>query len=237
VHEAALRWRCSGGKDALDYVIAASRVPVLVLVASTIVACGSAKPPVHSQAAQIRVENDASKPVEGASVLVNGEAVGATRNDGRTEVQVRGIAGDRFRINLNCPDGYRPATPDVHEIYVTPSLSGPAPELFFRCESTVRKAIIAVRAENGAGLPIRYLGREVGKTDDHGAATVIIQGTEGEPFELVIDTSKAPKLHPQNPALTYRMGPKDDSFVFDQKFIVEKPKKVVAARPFVPVKL
>jgi hypothetical protein len=221
----------------LEIVVVATSRTTLILAALALAGCGSAKPPIHSQSAEIRVENDASHPVEGASVLVNGEAVGSTRPDGRAEVKVRGIAGDHFRINLNCPDGYRPATPDTHDIYVTPSLSGPAPELYFRCESTVRKAIIAVRAENGADLPVRYLGREVGHTDDHGAATVMIEGEEGETFELVLDTSRSARLHPQNPALTFQMGTKDESYVFDQKFITEKAKKGPVFRPRVPVRI
>lgn len=222
----------------MDSVIAASRVVGLVLMVSAAAACGSAKPPMHSQRAQIRVQNDASRPVQGASVLVNGEAVGATSSEGRAEVQVKGVAGDKFRVNLTCPEGYRPPTPEAHEIYVTPSLSGPAPELAFKCVATSRKAIVAVRAENGAGLPVRLLGREVGRTDEQGAATVLVEVQEGESFELVLDTSRSKLLlHPQNPALTFRVGANDESFVFDQKFTIEKPRRSPAPKPYIPRQL
>lgn len=217
----------------MEIVARGSHIASAFAVVATVAACGSSKPPVHSQRAQIRVENDAQKPVEGASILVNGEAVAATQKDGKVDVQVAGVAGDRFRINLGCPEGHRAAMPDTHEIFVTPGLLGAAPELYFRCEAIARKAVIAVRAENGKNLPVRLLGREVGRTDDTGVATVVVEAQENEPFELVLDTSSAKLLHPQNPALTFRMGPKDASFVFDQKFTVEKPKRVYV-KPYVP---
>jgi hypothetical protein len=216
--------------------IVRSSAVALVTVGSMVTACGPSKPPIHSQRADVKVENDSNKPVVGASVLINGEAVGATRDDGRAELHVRGIAGDKFRVNFTCPEGYRPQMPDTHEIFVTPGLLGAAPELHFRCEATQRKAIVAVRAENGRNLPVRILGREVGRTDDNGAATIVVEAQEGEPFELVLDTSSTRLLHPQNPALTFHMGPKDSSFVFTQKFTIEKPKRVVY-RPQVATRL
>jgi hypothetical protein len=226
----------------LRTAFAARGLVVACAALSTCVGCGSAKPRVFGQQAQIHVVGDGKKPIAGAQVFVNGELVMKTTPEGKANVKVHGTAGDKFQVAATCPEGFRPPTTDAQQdIYVTPGIvSGATPELVFRCESTVRRATIVVRAENGPNLPIRYLGREIGRTDPKGTGSVVLQAQQGDSFEIVVDTTGAKKLHPQNPALTFRIGDADESFTFDQKFTVEKEKVVVRAvkkGPAVPVRL
>lgn len=201
-----------------------------VTQAATVLSCAAPQRPVHEQTADVRVEKDDLGPIEGASVLVDGHVVART-NNGHAQVRLRGAAGDRFAVTTTCPEGTR-GSEDGQEVFVTP---GVAPKLVFRCEQVSRSALVVVRAENGANLPVRLLGREVGRTDASGAATILVNADEGESFELVLDTTSAPKLHPQSPALTFRATERDQTFVFDQKFRKDKPLVRRAAPPPVPI--
>lgn len=219
-----------------------NRAPAMVvgfaLTSLALVACGSVKPPVYAQRANVTVHSEETRgPVEGASVKVNGQAVGATSADGLMLLNVSGIAGDRFHVELACPEGYRPPTPDSQDIFVTPTLGGAPPQIVFHCESATRKAIINVKAENGPNLPVRYLGREIGRTDAHGDARVVIDTAPGDSFELVLDTAAAEKLHPQSPALSFRIEDKASVFTFAQKFTVEKVKPKAKVKPRVPTNI
>ena len=210
----------------------------VAIASCALVACGSVKPAVHAQRANVTVQSEETRgPVEGASIRVNGQAVGATSAQGLVELNVSGIAGDKFHVELACPEGYRPPTPDSQDVFVTPTLGGPPPQLMFHCESATRKAIVNVRADNGPNLPVRYLGREIGRTDDKGAARVSIDTAPGDTFELVLDTSASKTLHPQSPALSFRVDNRASVFTFAQKFTAEKPKVKGKFKPPVPTNL
>ena len=198
----------------------------LTLTSTSLLACGSVKAPVYAQRANVTVHSQESRgPIEGASVKVNGQTVGTTSADGLVLLNVSGIAGDRFHVELACPEGFRPPTPDSQDVFVTPTLSGAPPQIVFHCESSTRKAVINVKAEAGPNLPVRYLGREIGRTNALGDARVVIDTSPGDSFELVLDTSDQKTLHPQSPALSFRVEEaKASVFSFNQRFTVDKPK-------------
>ena len=208
----------------------------LTLTSSSLLACGSVKPPVYAQRANVTVHSEESRgPIEGASVKVNGQTVGSTSADGLVLLNVSGIAGDRFHVELACPEGFRPPTPDSQDVFVTPTLGGAPPQILFHCESATRKAIVNVKADAGPNLPVRYLGREIGRTDAKGDARVVIDTSPGDSFELVLDTSDQKTLHPQSPALSFRVEESKASvFAFNQKFTTEKPKPGKKFKPTVP---
>ena len=203
-----------------------------------ITGCGSVKPAVYAQRANVTVHSEETRgPVEGASIRVNGQAVGATSSEGLVELSVSGIAGDKFHVELACPEGYQPPTPDSQDVFVTPTLRGAPPQLVFHCESATRKAVVNVRADNGPNLPVRYLGREIGRTDARGTAMVTIDTAPGDTFELVLDTTGSKTLHPQSPALSFRVDNKASTFVFAQKFTTEKAKVRARVKPSVPTNI
>ena len=213
-------------------------VASVMFAGCALVACGSAQPPVHSQRANVTVHSEETRgPVAGASIRVNGQPGGSTSSEGLVELKVNGIAGDKFHVELVCPEGYRPPTPDAQDIFVTPTLGGPPPQLVFHCESATRKATVNVHADNGPNLPVRYLGREIGRTDSHGLAKVTIDTAPGDSFELVLDTSAAKTLHPQSPALSFRVDDKTSVFAFAQNFTVDKPRAKARSKPTVPKQL
>lgn len=201
--------------------------------------CSQAPPKMHAQSAIVRVEDEGKQPIAGAKVLVGGVEYGHTNARGRAGVVVKGTPGDRFPVTLACPAGRKAATPSTHELSVVPTADAGAtrPQLVFTCASVTRRAMVAVRAENGPGLPVMHLGREVGRTDESGAATVFVDADADAGFELVLDTASAPHLHPQSPALSFRPTASNAVFVFDQKFTVDKPKIAKRRGPRVPVRL
>jgi hypothetical protein len=210
------------------------RTSALVLAAVAFCGCAPAAPHVFTQDAVIRVESEGG-PVAGAEVSSGGKVMSKTLDDGRVQLRMNGREGDVFHVEVGCPEGYRPTGAHEFELLVRRAEDGRSPELTARCSRTRRRALVAVRANNGAELPILHLGKEVGRTDKSGAATVVMDVMPGEDVELVLDTRGKKKIHPQNPVLSFRCADHEDVFVVDQTFTVDKPPPPAVARgPVVP---
>jgi hypothetical protein len=96
--------------------------------------------------------------------------------------------------------------------------------------------VVAVRAVRGPDLPLYYLGREIARTDRHGAAHALLMAAPGDTLSLTLDTS-APQhaqLMPQRPELRLTMPEHDDLVVFDQAFTLPKPKPRPRKPPELP---
>jgi hypothetical protein len=105
----------------------------------------------------------------------------------------------------------------------------------------LRSLVISVRAPNGPDLPLKYLGKEIARTDANGAAHALLKVAPGESFNLVLDTSapEAQQLRPQNPELRVTVPERDDIVVFEQQFtrpVVKAPKRK-AKEPVGPVRI
>ena len=104
-------------------------------------------------------------------------------------------------------------------------------EYSVQCPPKSRTAVIVVRAQNGPNLPILHLGRQVGTTDGSGAAHLVFEREANAQLELKLDASGAsPKLRPSEAVASFTVHPKDDIYLFDQKFEVisqpiRRPKK------------
>jgi hypothetical protein len=201
----------------------------VALVSAAIGACAPAAPRVFTQDAVVRVESDGA-PVPGAEVLSSGKILSKTPDDGRVQLRMSGHDGDVFHVDVACPAGFRPSGSHEFDLLVRRSEDGRTPELTVRCLRLTRRALVAVRANNGGDLPVMFLGREVARTDSAGAATIVMDVSPGEDVELVLDTKGKKKMHPQNPVLSFRATEKDDVFVVDQTFTVDKPPAVAVAR-------
>jgi hypothetical protein len=92
----------------------------------------------------------------------------------------------------------------------------------------MRKVVIAVRADNGGGLPVLYLGKQVTRTDASGAAHFALEVPPGAQFSVGLDTSDRRDLKPQSPSKPFTVGQHDDVMIFDQRFEVEKKRVYVA---------
>lgn len=150
--------------------------------------------------ARIVVESDPGKPLQGVSVFLKGQPLASTGADGSSTVTLNGRDGDTADLTVRCPDGTaaKAGKSTVHlvirhfeEAHIT--------EHKVLCAPQIRKLMVSVRAENGAGMPVMYLGRVIATTDASGAAVAVLEARPGDTAYITLDTSSRPNLRPQNP--------------------------------------
>lgn len=191
--------------------------------------CGT-KPAARFDAV-VSVESDPGSPVAGALLSRDGQALGATDANGLKSLELTGAPGERVTLRVACPSGYRSPDQPVTLVLRT-LLEGRKPVYRTRCPPLLRSLVVAVRAQNAAHLPVRYLGREIARTDASGACHALLKLAAGESATLTLDTS-APehaRLLPRNPALKLVVPDRDELLVFDQSFTLEPEKARPRAR-------
>lgn len=197
----------------------------LVLLTTLLLACASEqkqKPPVE---VLVKVTGDPGKPIKNASIVFGGKPIATTDDTGSAKLTLSGNEGDNYDVQVKCPQGFQsPSKPLAIALH---RLAEPStmPEYEISCPPTTRTIVVAVRAENGPGLPVLYLGRAIGKTDASGAATVLLDTLEADSqFDLTLDTTAKgnEQLRPQNPSMSFTVKRSDDVFTFDVKFVIEK---------------
>jgi len=183
-------------------------------------------PPFH---VAVVVEGDPGNPIAGASIQQSsGSKVLATTDArGRAELTLRGADGDQVDTNVKCPVGYQSPQKPLSVRISRLAEGSKAPEFKVSCPPAMRHIVVAIKAENGANLPVTYLGKVVAKTDASGAAHVAIDLPPGAGFAIGLDTTDATKVKPQMPSKPFTIGQSDDIFLWEQKFEVEKKKVVV----------
>jgi hypothetical protein len=186
-------------------------------------------PPAPSFQAVIHVEGDPGQPLAGTQINFKTKPIGVTDTNGVLQFKLKGSDGQVFDLSVKCPDGYEsPAKP----ISVTlRKLADPKamPEYRVSCPPTLRTVVVAVRAENGPNLPVIYLGRERTRTDQSGAAHLVLQVPPNQPIQLKLDTTEFKTLKPESPSQTLQVKDQDDVFVLEQDFKIER-KYVPRAR-------
>ncbi len=185
-------------------------------------------PPPPPFKVAIAVEGDPGLPIMGALVTRNEKTVATTGIDGLAELTLNGADGEMVDASIRCPSGHTsPAKPISMRLART--RDGRAPVFKVACPPMQRHVVVAVKAENGANLPVLYLGKVITRTDESGAAHFALQAAPGEQFQVTLDTSgkEGEKLKPLSPSKPFTVGGADDIFVFEQKFDVEKKKVVV----------
>lgn len=186
--------------------------------------CGC-QPQVNSRdfTVEIQVESDVGVPLGGARVLRDNHEQGRTAADGKLRVTLVGHEGETASLRVACPDDY--ASPDSALPVPLRSLAGSntVPRYKALCPPLLRNLVVAVRTQQGAGLPVTYRGREVGRTDPAGAAHVLLRVPPKDKVALMLDTSADPSLRPKNPELSLEMPAQDKIVLFDKTFTHEKP--------------
>ena len=202
--------------------------------------CGSleAKPPAPFQV-RLRVTGDAGRPLAGATVLRDTKELGATQADGALLVALNGTEGETVDLTIRCPQNYDSPKRPVSVTLVRFVDIQKVPEYGAACQALERRVVVAVRAVNGANLPVRYLGNAVARTDVAGAAHFELAVRPNEPFAVTIDTSEkgSERLKPQNPSREFNVGANEGIILFNQQFVQEKKPVVYYARPQGPVKI
>ena len=183
----------------------------------------------------VRINGDPGQPIKGAALLFNGQKVSQSGDDGVARLKLTGKDGEMFDVAVTCPEGFQ-SPPKPIQVVLKRLADDKKPEYDVSCPPTVRSVVVAVRADGGANLPVLYLGREVARTDGAGAAHVLLQLKPDEPFDLVLGTQDNASLRPQNPFASFVVKERDEVFVFDQRFELEK-KKVARGGRRGPVKI
>jgi hypothetical protein len=191
-------------------------------------------PPPPTYDTVIKVESDPGSALPGAVIVRNGKDLATTDNQGKAKLPLMGAEGDNLDFTVRCPPDF---TAPLKPISVVLRRASRMPEYTTSCPPSVRKVVIAVRAEGGANLPVTYLGKPVARTDASGAAHVLLAMKPGDQFELGLDTHEYDRLRPQNPTGTFVVKPKDEIQAFDVKFTLEKLKVVYKAGPQRPKRL
>jgi hypothetical protein len=208
----------------------AVRKSLVVLAAVNLAAC--APEPRHtSQRVRVHVVSDPGVPLAAATLHAGARNLGESGDDGAIEVELPGRPGDVVALDLHCPEGYRASEGALSVLLREPQPHEAPPEYALACPPRTRTLIVAVRAERGENLPLRYLGDELTRTDGTGTAHALVQATPGDALTLTLDTSAEPQLMPQHPELKVSVPDYDDVVVFDQTFVRPKPPKRKAPPP------
>lgn len=210
------------------------RSPLFVVLAIAACGCGAfeSPPPPPPYKASIVVHGDPGQPLPGARVSTGSKSNPlVTGADGRVELVMQGVEGDVREVSVTCPPGHQQLTGSL-QIRLTRLATAQLPEYQLSCPPLRRKVVVAVRAENGPYLPVKYLNQVVATTDETGAAHFALEIEPGS-FSVAIDTSDRKDLKPPSPAKIMTVGQQDDILVFDQRFQLPK-KKVIIYKPTIP---
>jgi hypothetical protein len=185
----------------------------------------------------VTVHKEGNQPVPGVRLYERNIVVGVTDSSGVAKVALEGVEGGSATLLVKCPESF--TSPDKPIVVGLRHLAqgSPLPKFESQCVSLEHSVVVGIRAENGAHLPVRYLEKVVGETDEAGVAHVALQVTSKQPITLTLDTAQNGNLLPQNPTLTFSAPERDELVLFEQKFTV-KPRVVrVTKKGPVPVRL
>ena len=174
----------------------------------------------------VHVESDPSRPLSGARLLHSGRELGVSAADGRVAVRAAGSEGERLELEIACPIGFRSPEVPLNVTLRHAAGSSERPEYFAACPPLTRKLVIAARLEHGVNLPIRYLGRELARSDSDGIAHLLLEAETDKTVELTVDTAEQPQLRPKSPTARFRIGDRDDVVLLAQTFQIP-PKPVI----------
>jgi hypothetical protein len=169
---------------------------------------------------KIKATDEGGRGVAGTQINLGKATKGETDASGFASVTLSGQPGKVAPLTIKCPVGF--ASPEkTLNVTLTQLASGsPVPVFETRCTALMRSVVVGIRTENGPGLPIIYLGKEIGRTDASGAAHVVLNLPPDETASLLLDTSNAPALRPQNPSIVFKVGRRDELLLLEQKFVV-----------------
>ena len=203
----------------------------LFAVAVTALAVSSCKdldpPPPPPFQIFIKIDSDPGHPVAGATVSRNNKTLATTGPEGRGMLTLVGAEGETTDVTIKCPDAFlSPAKPTSIRLTRFADKSK-VPEYTVVCPPTLRRVVVAVKAENGPNLPVVYLNKVITRTDISGAAHFALEIAPNTQFQVMLDTTEHSKLKPVSPSKPFTVPSHDDILVFDQKFEVEKTRVVV----------
>jgi len=205
-----------------------------------VASCADPPPPQPFQVF-VRVEGDRGNAVPNATISRASRPIGTTDANGRAlltfpaavpGVPGGSVEGEITEVNVTCPEGFQ-SPPKPVSIRLTRLADKKVAEFTAQCFPSMRRVVVAVRAENGGNLPVLYLNKSVTRTDQAGAASFALEVPPGSQFSVMLDTTDRKELKPLSPQRIFNVSQQDEVFLFDQKFEVEK-KKVIVVGPYIP---
>jgi hypothetical protein len=217
---------------------AIARAAILIL-ACPLGACARSTP-TSSYGLAVHVDGDPGHPLEGATVSYRGQSVGHTDPAGTLALAIRGSEGERVSLRVSCPDGFLSPDQPTEVVLHRLAEAGRRPEYDVRCPPITRRVALVVRADHGPHLPVLYLGKEVARTDESGAAHALVSVPANEDVEVTIGTGEpgSERLRPQSPSMKFASSDQDDVKVLSVAFALEPEKpRLGPARSLLPIRL
>jgi len=172
--------------------------------------------------ALVHVEGDPGQAISGARLSHKNREIGVTDGNGTVELALRGRDGQVFELAIGCPEGYRAPAKGLVVTVRKLAEENTMPEYRVQCAPMLRTVVVAVRAENGPNLPVVFLGRERTRTDQSGAAHLVLEVPPNQSVQVKLDTSESSDLRPRSPTATFDIQDQDDVIVLEQRFEVER---------------
>jgi hypothetical protein len=202
-------------------------------VVACAVACGGPEDPYP---VRIRATTDGA-PLPGAHITLAGEPVGVTGPDGILYVEIDGDEGASLSFSATCPPGH--VSPDTLPPVRLRRVSGfdetgalRAVEREVPCPPALRHAVVVVRTEGLADLPVVVDGREVTRTDEAGVAHLAYRGEAGGELDVRLDTTSAPELRPSSPERSFPIPEGgDELYVWNVELRTPAPGRPGRPRP------
>jgi hypothetical protein len=182
----------------------------------------------------VKVEADRGVPIPNATVARANKTIATTDAQGRAMLTIGGQEGDVTDVVVTCPEGYQSPTKPLNLRLTRLADKSKVPEYGVSCPPSMRKVVIAVRAENGPNLPVMYLSKPITRTDAAGAASFALEVPPGSQFSVALDTGERKDIKPINPSKVFVVSQQDEIFLLDQKFEVEKKKVYAPPAPHIP---
>jgi hypothetical protein len=189
-------------------------------------------PPPAPYKAIVTVTGDPGRPLFGATITSGKSQPILTGVDGKANLVFNGADGDVREVQVTCPPGHQQASGAI-SIRLTRLVGDQVPTYAVSCPPLRRKVVVAVRAENGPFLPVKYLNQVVATTDAGGAAHFALEIEPGT-FSVQLDTTERKDLKPPSPGRILSVGQQDDVLVLDQKFEVIRKYVPPPPPPSVP---
>jgi hypothetical protein len=197
-------------------------LPFVLSVVGATSGCAEAPASAHPFDVVVTVSSDPGQPLQGARIMKSGKAGPSTDLDGKVGVELAGNEGEVVDLMVSCPSDFVSPTKPI-PVLLRRNTGGKPAEYYASCPPAVRHMVVAVRADNGAHLPVKVLGQTVGYTDANGAFTYAVALHPGDGVEMTLDTTGRPLMTPQNPSALLTMQGYDDVVTFNQRFHVRAP--------------
>jgi hypothetical protein len=186
-------------------------------------ACGRPVPQDSRFEVEVRAISDDGSALPAVKLASGEQALGTTGPLGSFRVRLAGTEGQTLPVAVTCPDGFAFIGPPVTlRLSRTRRVNQTRQEpimVSINCTKQLRDVVVVVRSEGGASLPVQIDGKDQAVTDEGGTAHVLLQRDRAsEKLSVTLDTSRNPRLRPQNPTRTFELHGRDAILIVDQAF-------------------